>query len=79
MKLYAYDMEPYVPGDVNGDNVANCADLAMANSAVGTRTGEAGFLPSADLNNNGVIDLIDVKLVRVAVARTPGFGIFSCP
>jgi hypothetical protein len=79
VKLYALDMAPYVPGDVNGDNVANCADLAMANSAVGTRTGQAGFLPSADLDNNGVIDLIDVKLVRAAVARTPGFGIFSCP
>ena len=79
VKLYAYDMAPYVPGDVNGDNAANCADLAMANSAVGTRTGQAGFLPSADLDNNGVIDLIDVKLVRAAVARTPGLGIFSCP
>ena len=79
VKLYALDIAPYVPGDVNGDNVANCADLAMANSAVGTSTGQAGFLPSADLDNNGVIDLIDVKLVRAAVARTPGFGIFSCP
>ena len=79
VKLYALDMAPYVPGDVNGDNAANCADLAMANSAVGTRTGQAGFLPSADLDNNGVIDLIDVKLVRAAVARTPGFGINSCP
>ena len=79
VKLYAYDMQPYVPGDVNGDNAANCTDVAMANSAVGTRTGQAGFLPSADLNNNGVIDLIDVKLVRAAVARTPGFGVSSCP
>jgi len=79
VKLYAYDMAPYVPGDVNGDNVADCADVAMANSAVGTRTGQAGFLPSADLDNNGVIDFIDVKLVRVAVARTPGYGIYSCP
>ena len=67
-----------MPGDVNGDNVANCADLAMANAAVGTHAGQAGFLPSADLDNNGVIDIIDVKLVRAAVARTPGFGIFSC-
>jgi hypothetical protein len=78
VKLYAYDMAPYVPGDVNGDNAVDCADLAMANSAVGTRTGQAGFLPSADLDNNGVIDFIDVKLVRAAVARTPGFSIYSC-
>jgi hypothetical protein len=72
-------MDAYVPGDLNGDNLANCADLAMVNAAVGTRTGQAGFLPAADLDNNGVIDLIDVKLVRAAVARTPGLSISSCP
>ena len=79
VRLYALDMQAYVPGDVNGDNAANCADVAMAKAAVGTSTGQAGFLPAADLDNNGVIDAIDVKLVRVAVARTPGFTPFSCP
>jgi len=68
-----------VAGDVNGDESANCADLAMASSAIGTRTGQAGFLPAADTDGNGVIDAVDVKLVRVAVARTPGFGIYTCP
>jgi hypothetical protein len=68
-----------VLGDVNGDESANCADLAMASSAIGTRTGQAGFLPAADTDGNGVIDAVDVKLVRVAVARTPGFGIYTCP
>ena len=68
-----------VRGDVNGDNSVNCADLSLAGSAIGTRNGETGFLPAADLDGNGVIDQVDIKLIRVAVARTPGFGVFTCP
>jgi hypothetical protein len=68
-----------VQGDVNGDNAVNCADLSLATAAIGKSTGQPGFLPAADIDGNGVIDQVDIKLTRVAVARTPGLGIFSCP
>ena len=47
-------------GDVNGDGIVNCQDLSAATLAVGTRTGQPGFLPTADLDHNGVIDIRDI-------------------
>ncbi len=47
-------------GDVNGDGVVNCLDLRAASPAVGRTVGQAGYLPSADLDGNGVIDIRDI-------------------
>ena len=44
MKLYAYDMKPYVYGDVDGNDVVTCPDLSAAKAAVGKRSGQAGFV-----------------------------------
>jgi hypothetical protein len=65
VKLYAYDMAPYLPGDVDGDVQLTCADVWAARAAMGKRAGEAGFLSTADLDQNGVIDMRDI----VAVSR----------
>ena len=52
-----------VYGDVNGDGVVTCADLSIATSAIGKRTGQAGFLPTADIDGNGVIDIRDISAI----------------
>ena len=65
-------------GDVNGDGVINCADMVAARSHAGTKAGELAFAPTADMDGNGVIDLVDIKLVRVALGRTPPFSVLSC-
>jgi beta-glucosidase len=52
--------------DVNGDMQVNCLDLTSARLAIGTRTGQVGYLPTADIDHNGVIDVRDIS----AIART---------
>lgn len=69
VKLYAHDIEPYLPGDVDGDAQLSCSDMSAAMASIGKRAGEPGFLPSADLDQNGVVDMRDI----VAVSRlVPG-------
>lgn len=63
VKLYAHDIEPYVPGDVNGDAQLTCADLSAATASLGKRTGQAGFLRTADMDQNGMVDVRDVAAV----------------
>ena len=47
-------------GDINGDNIVNCADLAIIRAAFGKRTVDVGFDPRADLNHDGIIDIRDL-------------------
>jgi len=54
---------PRAPGDVDGDGVATCADLNIVKSVFGAKTGESNFDRRADLNNDGVINVIDLSLV----------------
>ena len=54
-----------IVGDVNGDGIVNCLDLMALKLAFGTHTGEPGFLPTADIDGNGVIDVNDM----IAVTR----------
>jgi hypothetical protein len=65
IKLYAYDIEPYLPGDVDGDAQLTCSDVSAATASIGKRAGEPGFVPNADLDQNGVVDMRDI----VAIAR----------
>lgn len=65
VKLYAYDIEPYLPGDVDGDAQLTCSDVSSATASIGKRAGESGFLPNADLDQNGVVDMRDI----VAISR----------
>ena len=63
VKLYAYDIKPYVYGDVSGDNVVMCADLSVASASVGKRAGQPGFLPAADIDQNGIVDVRDISAI----------------
>ena len=65
IKLYAYDIEPYLPGDVDGDGQLTCFDVSAVMASIGKRAGEPGFLPNADLDQNGVVDMRDI----VAISR----------
>jgi hypothetical protein len=48
-------------GDLNGDDVVNCADLAIIKASFGKRVGQAGFDPRADVNGDGVVNIIDLS------------------
>jgi hypothetical protein len=63
VRLYAYDIQPYVIGDVNGDAQVTCVDLSAATAAVGKRTGQPGFVPTADMDQNGIIDVRDISAI----------------
>lgn len=48
-------------GDLNGDGVVNCADLAIVRASFGKRAGQAGFDSRADVNGDGVVNIIDLS------------------
>ena len=52
-----------VKGDVNGDGTVNCADLTAVQSVIGRRAGQPGFVPAADVDGNGVIDVRDIASI----------------
>ena len=55
-------------GDANGDGAVNCVDIAVVRAAFGKRTGQPGFNPAADFNNDGVIDIRDLSYVAQRLA-----------
>jgi len=65
-------------GDIDLNDALSCADVDAVKAAVGARQGDANFNPRTDLDNNGVINALDVKLATAMLARTPGFGVYSC-
>ena len=52
-----------VVGDVNGDRLVSCTDMAIVKAAFGKRLGQFGFDPRADVNRNGVVDISDLGVV----------------
>lgn len=63
LMLFAYDMKPYVYGDVDGDDVVMCADVRAATASVGKRAGQPGFVPAADVDQNGIVDIRDISAI----------------
>jgi dockerin type I repeat protein len=55
-----------IPGDVNGDGVLSCADVAIVKAAFGKRTGQVGFDSRADVNNDGIVNVLDLAIVTRA-------------
>lgn len=50
-------------GDANLDGVVSCLDYTTIRLAFGKRRGQAGYLASADLNNDGLISVNDLMVV----------------
>ena len=64
VKLYAHDIEPYLPGDVDGDAQLTCSDVSAATASIGKRAGEPGYLRNADLDQDGVVEMRDIVAIR---------------
>ncbi len=58
------DMKTQIEGDIDGDNCVTVDDYAQVQAMLGTRKDTPGFNPAADLNNDGVVDMTDVSLLR---------------
>jgi len=57
-------------GDVNQDGQVNVVDLTMVSLAYGTLEGEPGYNPDADLNNDGIVDMRDLRIVAYYLGET---------
>ena len=56
-----------VPGDVTGDGVVDCGDLALVKASFGSKTGSRSFNPDVDVDSNGIIDVRDLAFVAKQV------------
>jgi hypothetical protein len=52
-----------VPGDLNGDGTVGCDDLAIVKASFGKKVGQVGFNPIADVNHDGVVNILDLSFV----------------
>jgi hypothetical protein len=52
-----------VVGDVNGDGKVNCEDIAIIKADFGEKRGQPGYNARADMNNDGVISILDLAIV----------------
>jgi Ca2+-binding EF-hand superfamily protein len=55
--------------DLDGDSDVDGADLSHFLTALGTSTGQPGFLSEADFNNDGNIDSLDLDIIARAFGR----------
>lgn len=55
------------PGDVNGDGVASCVDLALTKASFNKRQGQPGFEARADFNGDGIVDIKDWTFISKIV------------
>jgi len=63
VKLYAFEIQPYLPGDVDGDGQLTCADASAAASSLWKRADQSGYLRNADLDQDGFVEMRDVLAV----------------
>jgi uncharacterized protein (TIGR03790 family) len=69
----AFSASLVLDGDVNRDGYVNSADVAILRDAMGSRMGDARYLPEADLGNDGTIDVDDFRRLRANLGRTRPF------
>jgi hypothetical protein len=50
-------------GDLNNDGVVDCKDLAIIRSSFGKKAGQVGFDPRADVNKDGIVNILDLSAV----------------
>jgi hypothetical protein len=48
-------------GDCDGNGVVDAADVDCARAAVGTKSGDDGFVAAADTDGDGVVSLADLS------------------
>jgi len=60
----SYEVDATLAGDVNGDGTVNVADLAEFATAYETTPGNPRYIPSADFNQNGIVNLWDAKALE---------------
>ena len=60
---------PSRPGDLNGDNVVNCADILIIRNSWGKRSNQQGFDPRADYNRDNVVNIFDLAAVSKFLPR----------
>ena len=70
-----FGVELMVAGDVNRDQTVDGLDSDLQASAIGRSLGEAGYIPAADLDGSGVIDIADRQLLF----RNAGFTANRAP
>jgi hypothetical protein len=64
-----YRYEP-IKGDLNMDGAVELYDLIRTAQAFGSRSGDPGWDPDADLIRNGIIDILDIIVVASNYGRT---------
>lgn len=52
---------PFSAGDANGDNVVNAQDLVILKQRL---LSDGNYIHSIDLNNNGVLDIVDIVILK---------------
>ena len=50
-------------GDLTGDGMVDCADVAVVRASLNKRAGQAGFDPRADVNGDGVVNIRDLNFI----------------
>lgn len=68
MNTLVYNVSSRLMGDANVDGSINCTDVTTATASVGKKSGMAGFVPAADLDSNGVIDVRDISAITRMLA-----------
>ena len=58
-----------ITGDLNGDQLVNCSDVAVVKRSLGLRSGQPGFNAWADTNADDAIDARDVAAVTKQLPR----------
>jgi hypothetical protein len=54
-------LPPVPSGDLNGDGLVNCADVALIKASFGKKVGQPGFDIRADINGDGVVNVLDLS------------------
>lgn len=70
----AFDLAVGLAGDINGDHQVDATDIDLIKGLRGTRASDEGFVPAADVNHNGVIGRLDVRLARRNLGESATVG-----
>jgi len=60
-----------MPGDVNGDGVVDGYDIQMIAKAWESEVGELGYKPEADIDEDGIVNEADLRLLNTQYGKTP--------